>query len=82
MVTADGPQFAQTSPEYIIGDGNGREGLGGLVCDGTRRWGKTKTHVIKKIDQSSQLLSLKASRILFIFIVPNQDIQNAQEIWR
>ena len=70
MGAADGSQFAQAPPEYIIRGVDKTEGLQNTVCNRARRLGK-KTHVIKEVHQPSQLFSLKARRILFTCVVPN-----------
>jgi hypothetical protein len=49
----------------------------GLVWNGSGKKAGKRTHLIKKIDQSSQLGTLKARRVLLFFIGSNPGVENA-----
>ena len=51
------------------------------VCLVAEEWRRESTHFVKEIHQPIQLRSLKAGQILVSFIVLNQAIEVAREIW-
>jgi len=53
----------------------------GMFCKLTKNR-RDGTYFIKEIHQPSQLRSLQAGQILFLFVMPNQGMEARQEIKR